>query len=133
MTGDLPLYGPGWDEFAALWRKGAREAFIRHGDAALREARESNRRKAQRFLDSFWTRALRGPVEEPHAAEGWDSGVRLAVAEAMAGRLARQGVDPDLAVLLVAGWGSTYCEPPLTEDEAAVAVARRFRTRREAA
>ncbi|MHB8800072.1 MAG: hypothetical protein ACYDBY_16590, partial [Thermoanaerobaculia bacterium] len=82
----------------------------------LGSARRRNREHAERFLAGMWTRALRGPVSEPHAPE-WDSGVRVAVAEALAVRLLAQDVPPDLVGLLLVGWAATFTEPPLEEDE----------------
>lgn len=105
-------------------------------DAAIREALEADARRspeareraargleraredARRSLRALWTRALRGPVVEPHAAEGWDSGLRVAVAQSLAARLLGYGVPADLVALLLAGWTSAYTEPPLEEDVA---------------
>lgn len=82
----------------------------------LASARRRNRDEAERFLSGMWTRALRGPVSEPYALE-WDSGVRVAVAEALAVRLLTQDVPVDLVGLLLVGWAATFTEPPLEEDE----------------
>lgn len=129
----LPLDGEGWEAIVAEGRAVAKAAWLRWGDEGLRRRQEANRQEARRYLDRMWTNALRGPVEEPRASQGIDSGVRLAVAEAMARRLANRGVDPDLAAVLVAGWGLAYCEPPLEETDAVMATRRAFPVARRAA
>lgn len=130
---DLPLDGEGWAAIVAEMKAAAKAAWLKWGDEGLRRRSEANRREAQRYLDRMWTKALRGPVDEPRASQGIDSGVRLAVAEAMARRLAFRGVDPDLAAVLVAAWGLAYCEPPLEEIDAVTATRRAFPTARKAA
>lgn len=129
----LPLEGEGWEAIVAEGRAASKAAWVKWGDEGLRRRKEANRREAQRYLDRMWTMALRGPVGEPRASQGFDSGVRLAVAEAMARRLANRSVDPDLAAVLVAGWGLAYCEPPLEESEAVEATCRAFPVARRAA
>lgn len=129
----LELLGPGWDALVASGRRHASRVWLLHGDEGLRKARADARREADRFLAGRWVLALRGTVTEPHGTDGWDSGVRLAVAEALARRLAARGVDPDLVAVLVAGWGTTYCDPPLVEEEAVVAAHRAFGVTRMAA
>lgn len=127
------LTGPAWAKLVAGERRRRADLWLRLGDAGLQKAREETRRQAERFLMGRWVLALRGTVTEPHGTEGWDSGVRLAVAEALAHRLAIRGVDPDLAAVLIAGWGGTYCDPPLVEEEAIGAVTCAFGVSRMAA
>jgi len=88
-------------------------------------ARVAAREAAARFLRGLWTRALRGPVAEPHAADGWDSGLRVAVAQSLAARLLAYGVPADLTALLLAGWAATYTEPALEEEHVLELVRRR--------
>jgi hypothetical protein len=102
------------------------------GLAAIRTAHSEAREEARRFLARLWVRAVRGPVTEPHLATGWDSGLRVAVAEALAARLLALGVDPDLVALLLSGWAATYTEPPL-EDDVLLAIVRRLAPLAEAA